>query len=135
MTAQSRPLPLWLALAVAAWEVVALVGYAISIVVLHAVQGTEGATGSDVSPWVLVATYLAFAGLIGAVLLALWRGSGGARTPYLLTQAFALVVAQALVNGGETGEVVAGWAMVALAVAGAAGILTPAASRGLNLHR
>lgn len=135
MTGQSRPIPLWAALAVAAAEALALAGYAVAIAVKYLSEGTAGASGSDVSPWILVVTYLAFATLIGVVCRALYRGSGSARTPYLLTQAFALVVAQALVSGGEAGEVFAGWGLVVAALIGAASILTPASSRGLRLHR
>lgn len=135
MPETEKSLPLKIALGIGVFELVAIVVYAVSIGILHLQQGTSGAVGSDVSPWFLIATYFGFAGLIGLILLKLNAGSGSARTPYLLTQAFGLVIAQALINGSETFEVIAAWALIVLGIAGAAAILMPAASRNLNIHK
>lgn len=135
MSVVDKSVPLKIALAVGVIEVFAVVAYAISIGVLHLQQGTSGAVGSDVSPWFLITTYMGFAALILLVIWKLNSGSGGARTPYLVTQAFALVVAEALFNGAETAEVIGGWVLVALALVGAVAILNPAASRNLNIHK
>lgn len=135
MSVVDKSVPMKIALAVGVIEVFAIVAYAISIGVLHLQQGTSGAVGSDVSPWFLITTYLGFAALILLVIWKLNSGSGGARTPYLVTQAFALVVAEALFNGAETAEVIGGWVLVALALVGAVAILNPAASRNLNIHK
>jgi hypothetical protein len=116
-------------------QAAAIITYAISIGVLHLVQGTQGTTGSDVSPWFLIVTYFGFAALILWVVMKLNRGSGGARTPYLITQAFGLVIAQALVYGSETAEVIGAWVLIALSITGAIAILTPAASKNLSAFR
>lgn len=130
-----RPAALLFAIAVAAVECLGLVAYGISIAVSASTTGSSGAQGSDVSPAVLLIVFLMFGALIALVVRALWRGKGSARTAYLLTQGFALVIAQTLVSGGEPGEHILGWALIAAAVGGAISILTPSASVGLNLTR
>lgn len=132
MTGTEKSLALKISILVGVVQVVAIVTYAISIGVLHLIQGTQGTVGSDVSPWFLILTYLAFAALVLWVVFKLNRGSGGARTPYLITQAFGLVIAQALVNGSETAEVVGAWVMIVVSIIGAVAILTPAASKNLS---
>jgi hypothetical protein len=124
-----------IAIAIAAIECVAVATYAVSILVVSRSTASQGTSGSDVSPWVLVAIYVIFAGLIAINIRGLIRGNGSARTPYLVIQAFAVVVAQALVSGSETFEIAAGWTLISLAVAGAISILRPSASTGLNIHR
>lgn len=135
MPASEKSLPLKIALAIGLFELVSIIAYAASIGILHLQQGTSGAVGSDVSPWFLIFTYIGFAVLIGLVVWKLSAGNGSARTPYLLTQAFALVIAQALISGAEAFEVFAGWTLVVLGIAGAVAILTPAASKNLNIHK
>jgi hypothetical protein len=112
-----------------------LFAYGISIAVSAAENGSSGTTGSDVAPITLLLIFGMFGVLIGLVVRALWRGKGSARTAYLVTQGFGLVIAQTLISGSEPFEVMTGWALAAAAVAGAFAILTPAASRGLNLTR
>jgi hypothetical protein len=123
------------AILVAAVECIGLVAYGISIVISASTVGSSGAQGSDVSPTVLLVVFVLFAALIGLVVRALWRGKGSARTAYLLTQGFGIVIAQTLVSGSEPFEKVVGWALIVVALGGAISILTPAASRGLNLTR
>lgn len=135
MTDSKIPLALKVSLGIGLLQAAAILVYAASIGILHLQQGTQGATGSDVSPWFLILTYVAFAGLIIWIVFKLARRSGSARTPYLLTQAFAVVIAQALVSGAETGEVIGGWILIGLAAIGTISILTPAASKNLNLNR
>lgn len=135
MTELKTPIALKIALWIGLAQAVAILVYAASIGILHLQQGTQGATGSDVSPWFLILTYVAFASLILWVIFKLNRQSGAARTPYLLTQAFAIVIAQALVSGSETAEIIGGWILIVLAAIGAISILTPAASKNLNLNR
>lgn len=56
------------ALAIGTFQMAGLVGYAISIVISANTVGTEGATGSEVSPTFLALIYVSFAALIGLVL-------------------------------------------------------------------
>lgn len=118
MTTQSQT---WrrVVLAIGAVEAVALAGYGTLLLVASFTEGTAGAVGSDVSPTVLFISYWVFAVLIAWIVRGVARGSARARTPYLLTQAFGLVVAQTLLAGGEAFERVLGALLVvAAAVAG-----------------
>ena len=123
------------AIGVAALECLGLIVYGISIAMSASTSGSSGAQGSEVSPAALLLIFLVFGALIALVVRALWRGKGSARTAYLVTQGFGLVIAQTLVAGSEPFEKVIGWALIAVAVTGALAILTPGASRGLNLTR
>ena len=135
MPISNRPPALLFAIAVAALECIGLFGYGISIAISAANEGSSGTTGSEVSPVSLLVIFALFGVLIALVVRALWRGKGSARTAYLVTQGFGLVIAQALISGSETFEVIAGWTLAGASLAGAIAILTPGASRGLNLTR
>ena len=128
----SRPVTLLIALAIGAAEALALLAYGISIISSSLISGSSGSQGSDVSPWILLAAYVAFALLIALVVRGLWRGSAVSRTPFLLAQAFAIVVAQTLVAGSEPFEKVLGWSCIVLALAGAVCILSKSASGQLH---
>jgi hypothetical protein len=82
-----------------------------------------GTAGSDLDLWIAVATVAIWVVIVGALALIWWglvRGRRMARTPFLLAQAFALVVAWPLVNSDIAVDLVAG---VVLAVVAAAGIV------------
>ncbi|MEY3696559.1 MAG: hypothetical protein RJA41_209 [Actinomycetota bacterium] len=123
------------ALAIGTFQMAGLVGYAISIVISANTVGTEGATGSEVSPTFLALIYVSFAALIGLVLRGIIRRNGSARTPFLLVQGFSLVVAQALISGSETFEVLLGWFLVLIGLIGAYLIMSSAVSEELNIQR
>lgn len=123
------------ALAIGTFQMAGLVGYAISIVISANTVGTEGATGSEVSPTFLSLIYVSFAALIGLVLRGIIRRNGSARTPFLLVQGFSLVVAQALISGSETFEVLLGWFLVLIGLIGAYLIMSSAVSEELNIQR
>jgi hypothetical protein len=127
----------WLlaAIAIGTFQMAGIFGYAISIVFAANTTGTSGTTGSDVSPTFLAVIYISFALLVGLVLRGLSRRNGSARTPFLLIQGFSLVVAQALISGSESFEVVLGWFLVAIGIAGAFAIMTSAVSKELNIQR
>ena len=95
----SLPVPLRIAAGIGALEAAGLVGYGISILAFeqgHATAGIAG-PGASLAPLVLVALYWIFAALIAVVAWQLVGLRNGARTPYFVIQAFALVVAQPLV--------------------------------------
>ena len=117
------------------FEMAGLIGYALSILFASSINGTTGTTGSDVSPTVLVIIYFMFAGLIGLILRGLNRRNGSARTPFLVLQGFAFVVAQALISGSETFEVALGWFLVLVGLVGAYAIMSRAVSSELNIQR
>lgn len=115
-------MPLRIAGVVGYVEAMALIAYAISILAFEqggATSGISGA-GADLAPGVLVALYLAFAVIVFVVTTGLLRASRRAFTPYLLVQAFGLVVAQPLLGAASTrlaGVVLVAVAALALVVA------------------
>lgn len=120
------------AAAIAFLETVGLVAYAASILLFETGGSTTGIAGSgaDLAPGVLVTIYLGFAALIVFVALRVLRGSRRAFTPYLLTQAFGIVVAQPLVQESSTRGL--GIVVLLVAIAGLAAILAPASRRALQ---
>ncbi len=88
-----------------------------------------GALGSDLDPWIAVATvvmWVVITLLLGLIWLGLYRRRRLARTPFLLAQAFAVVVAWPLVSSDIVLERVVGMALALMAVAGIAlGLRTP----------
>ena len=135
MALTSKVPVLLVAMAIAAVEGLGLVIYSLTIGINFVAEGTSGVSGTDVSPWSLIGVFLAFSALIGLIIRGLWRGNGSARTPYLVTQAFGIVVGQTLVSGSETFEDIGGWILIAISIVGAIMIMHPTAARGLNIQR
>lgn len=107
-----------LSYAVALLESLALVGYAISIMV------TATQVNSKVgSPIVETIIYLIFAGLIFACGYGVNKVKDWARTPYLLSQAFGLIVAYTLIAGTQTNYKIAGLLIGIVSIAGIVGLL------------
>ncbi len=82
-----------------------------------------GTRGSDLDVWIAVATVVMWAVIVGALALVwfgLLRRRRVARTPFLLAQAFALVVAWPLVSSDVVYDKAAG---VALGIAGVVGLV------------
>jgi hypothetical protein len=91
--------------------------------------------GSDLDVWIAVATvvmWLAILGALSLIWLGLLRRRRMARTPFLLAQAFALVVAWPLVSSDIAADQVAGIALGIAAVAGLALGLRPAVREALG---
>jgi hypothetical protein len=93
-----------------------------------------GTAGSDLDLWIAVATVVIWVVIVGALALIWWglfRRRRMARTPFLLAQAFALVVAWPLVNSDIAVDLVAGVVLAIVAVAGMALGLRPAVREAL----
>ncbi len=104
-----------LAIVIGYLEAVALAGYGASIALFEQTGTTAGVsgTGADVAPAVLTALYFVFAALTVLVTRLLSSSRRAAFTPFVLIQAFALVVAQSLL--GASGTRLAGVVLVAVA--------------------
>jgi len=103
-------------------------GEALACVALTVVVGL-GALGSDLDAWIAVATlvmWLVITAGLALIWLGLYRRRRAARSPFLLTQAFALVVAWALASSDLTVDRVAGIALAVAAVVGLVIGLRPA---------
>lgn len=118
----NRPRSITAAVVVGLIEALALVLYGISIVVYEQGGDTTGISGSgaDLAPVVLIGLFLVFAALVLLVTWLLSKGRRAARTPFLMVQAFAIVVAQPLIAEPST-RVLGGLVLLAVAV----GIATP----------
>lgn len=91
----STPWQLRAAIALSALESVALVAYALAIGI-----AARDSRGSSITAtgWEM-AVYFAFAALIGLLLLGLVRRNSLARTPFLVTQAFVVIVGWTVFSG------------------------------------
>ena len=91
----STPWPLRAAIAWSAAESVALVAYALAIGI-----AARDSRGSSITAtgWEM-AVYLAFAALIGLLCFGLIRRNSLARTPFLVTQAFVVIVGWTVFSG------------------------------------
>lgn len=105
--------------------------YALSIVVFESRDETTGISGAgaDLAPAVLIGLFVVFAALVLLVTWLLVRGRRAARTPFVLTQAFSVVVAQPLISASATRS--AGVAVLVLAVLATISALTPGAGEYL----
>jgi len=128
----ARPRPILTAGAVGLIEAVCLVLYGLSIVLYEQGGPTTGISGSgaDLAPTVLIGLFVVFATLVLLVTWLLVGGRRSARTPFLLTQAFALVVAQPLISEASTRLL--GAAVLAAAALAAGAALTRSASEYLR---
>ncbi len=91
--------------------------------------------GSDLDTWIAVATVIMWVIIVGAlalIWLGLLRRSRAARTPFVLAQAFALVVAWPLVNSDVGPDRAAGIALGIMAVVGLVLALRPAVRAALG---
>ncbi len=113
-------------------EALAVISYGISIRAFETTGSTSGISGSgaDLAPSVLTVLYAAFATLMGILATVLVRRRRAGLTPFLLVQAFALVVAQPLLLGNATRVLGVVVAVVALIAAGSA--LAPASRESLR---
>ena len=108
--------------AVGASEALMLLGYGASIIVFEVVSTTSGISGTtDLAGPVLAGLLMVFGALVGTVSWAAWNRRSSARTPYVVAQAFALVVGWTLASGDGTAPRALGAAL--LVIAGAALVL------------
>ena len=124
------PPTLRLAAAIGFVETVALLTYGLSIAAFEQDGSTAGVTGSDLAPIVLIGLYAVFAAIVFAVTFGLLQRRMRSFTPFLLVQAFGVVVAQPLVTGAGTRAL--GVVVAALAVAAAGSLLAPASREALR---
>ena len=126
----SLPVPLKIAGGIGVVQAIALAAYGLSIIGFELGGSTSGMQGSELAPGVLAVLYFVFAALIAFVTYALMQRKAGARTPFLLIQAFGVVVAQPLLAGSST--MLIGVALITISVAAAAATLLPQSRRALQ---
>lgn len=102
-------------------DVVGLVGYALTVGL-----ASRSSRGSSVNAaGVEIAIYLAFAVLMGLLAHALWRRKPLARTPFLLSQLFVIIIGYTVFAGDGTAVKVVGAAVMLLGLVGLALSLSP----------
>lgn len=106
---------------------------ALAAAVLSVLVGL-GSRSSDLEVWIAVATVVMWAVIVGALALVWWgllRRRRAARTPFLLAQAFALVVAWPLASSDIAVDTAVGIGLGIVAVAGLVLGLRPAVREAL----
>jgi hypothetical protein len=108
-------------------DAVALVGYAVALGV-----ASRSSRGSSVNAaGVEIAIYLAFAVLMGLLARGLARRRPLARTPFLLSQLFVIIIGYTVFAGDGTAVTVVGGAVMLLGLIGVALSLSPRLAEAL----
>jgi hypothetical protein len=117
---------------IAGAEALAVVGVFIAVVVAVATGAAQGLSGG--SPGLAVAEIVIWLCFVAALLLIWWglrRRRRLARTPFLLVQAFALVVVPLFVGSDVVAYRIAGWVLAVTAVCAIVLVLRPSVRREL----
>lgn len=126
----SLPLTLRLAGVIGALEAIGFGAYALSIIGFELTSSTSGIQGSDLAPSILIGLFIVFSALIAVVTFFLLSARASARTPYLLIQAFGIVIAETLYAGDGTRLIAV--VIGAASLVGAVLVLTPSARAALR---
>ena len=119
--------------AIAGAEALAVLGVFVAVVVAVATGAAQGLSGG--SPGLAVAEiviWLCFVTGLALIWWGLYRRRRLARTPFLLAQAFALVVVPLFLGSDVGGYRMAGWALVVTAACGIVLGLRPSVRRELS---
>jgi hypothetical protein len=117
---------------IAGAEALAVSGVFIAVVVAVATGAAQGLSGG--SPGLAVAEIVIWLCFVAALLLIWWglrRRRRLARTPFLLVQAFALVVVPLFLGSDVVAYRIAGWALAVTAVCAIVLVLRPSVRREL----
>ena len=117
---------------IAGAEALAVMGVFIAVVVAVATGAAQGLSGG--SPGLAVAEIVIWLCFVAALVLIWWglrRRRRLARTPFLLVQAFALVVVPLFLGSDVGAYRIAGWALAVTAVCAIALVLRPSVRREL----
>jgi hypothetical protein len=117
---------------IAGAEALAVLGVFIAVVVAVATGAAQGLSGG--SPGLAVAEIVIWLCFVAALLLIWWglrRRRRLARTPFLLVQAFALVVVPLFLGSDVVAYRIAGWALAVTAVCAIVLVLRPSVRREL----
>ena len=117
---------------IAGAEALAVMGVFIAVVVAVATGAAQGLSGG--SPGLAVAEIVIWLCFVAALLLIWWglrRRRRLARTPFLLVQAFALVVVPLFLGSDVVAYRIAGWVLAVTAVCAIVLVLRPSVRREL----
>ncbi len=108
-------------------DAVGLVGYAVAVGI--ASRSSRGSSVNAAGVEILI--YLAFAVLMGLLARGLWRRKSMARTPFLLSQLFVMIIGYTVFAGDGTAVKVAGGVVMLLGLVGLALSLSPRLAEAL----
>lgn len=119
-----KPLALKVIVAIAGFEGLLLLGYGIAIAISSLSDSSRGITGATSSPFALLLVYALIAGVLALIARGLWSGNSSARSAFVLSQGFSIVIAQTLFQGSEEWERVLALGLVAAAVTSGVSLLS-----------
>lgn len=111
-------------MAIAGIEGLLLLGYAVAIVISSLSDSSRGIVGASSSPYALLFVYVLIAAVMFVIAKGLWSRNTSARTAYVLSQGFSIVIAQTLFEGSEEWERVLALGLIAAAVVSGVALLT-----------
>ena len=89
---------------ICSFESLAMFGYGIAIVISAQSDTSRGIVGATSAPIALLITYALIAAVLGVIARGLWQGNSSARSAFVLSQCFSIVIAQTLFAGSEEWE-------------------------------
>lgn len=110
--------------AIATVEGMLLLGYGGAIVISSLSDSSRGIVGATSSPYALLFVYVLIALVMMIIARGLWSGNTSARSAYVLSQGFSIVIAQTLFAGSEEWERVLALVLVAAAIASGVALLS-----------
>lgn len=105
-----------LIVAIAALESILVFGYGIAIVLSSFSDSSRGIQGATTAPYALLVVYLLIAFVLAVIARGLYTQNTSARTAFVLSQAFSVVIAQTLYQGSEEWERIIALGLIAMAI-------------------
>lgn len=110
--------------AIAGIEGLLLLGYGVAIVVSSLSDSSRGIVGATSSPYALLVVYVLIAAVMLIIARGLWAKNTSARSAYVLSQGFSIVIAQTLFQGSEEWEQVLALGLIAAAIVSGVALLS-----------
>lgn len=111
-------------MAIAGIEGLLLLGYGVAIVITSLSDSSRGIVGASSSPYALLFVYVLIAAVMLVIAKGLWSRNTSARSAYVLSQGFSIVIAQTLFEGSEEWERVLALGLITAAVVSGVALLT-----------
>lgn len=121
---EAKPKLLITLVMIAGIEGLMLLSYGVAIVVSSLAETSRGIVGATSSPYALLLVYFLIASVMLLVARGLWRANTSARTAFVLSQGFGVVIAQTLFQGSEEWERVLALGLIGAAVLSGVALLS-----------
>jgi hypothetical protein len=110
--------------AIACLEGLLLLGYGVAIVISSFSDTSRGIVGATSSPYALLLVYVLIAAVMVVIARGLWSGNTSARSAYVLSQGFSIVISQTLFAGSQEWERVLALGLIAAAIVSGVALLS-----------